>query len=311
MGSSNRDYFRDDDPYGSSWDPTGGERPPMSLPAKIGVLFGVLFIFTSLYPPAMPWLALSRDTLASGRIWTLLTYAFVSPLLGAIGTIFACLIVYSFGLMMQEIVGTREFVLFILASTLFGGVAHVLTMPLGTGGSTHIIDALLLWLALRRPHQTINLFFLFTVPLWGVATVFIGLSIAMSLRFVGAAYAPDAGSFFVVGFPSLLGCLCFAFMHERFRWRLSSFVGPNLTDALSSKLKSRRTTARARKTNLQVFAPDDEPDARSQRAAEAEARTAEEVDRILQKIHEQGEASLSGKERRLLAKESKRLRGKS
>ena len=306
MGLSNRDYFRDDDddPYGSSWDPTGGQRGPVSLPAKLAILFGVVFFLVTVVPDLVSYLGLSRGNLASFKIWTLLTYGFTAGQGSIIWLIFSCLIVYSFGLMMQQHTGRRELLCFVIAVVLFGGVAQVLFSRVGTTGPHHIIEAITLWLALRRPFEQISLFFVLSVPMWGVATVFVGLALYDAIGYQqavaqAAVAGQDISRFFGTGMYSMLGSLLFAFMHERLRWRLSDYVGTGFSDRIREKMQERKVAARQKSSKLRVFSPE-EPD----------ENAAAEVDRILQKIHEQGESALTGKERKLLAKESKRLRNK-
>ena len=309
MGSSGRDYFRDDDPYGSSWDPTGGERPPLSLPTKVAIVFGLLFFLTSVVPSLLPHIGLSRDGLLSGQLWQLLSYAFVADREGVISVIFSCLIIYSFGTMLIQSIGEREFLYFLVATALFGGVAQVITSAYSTAGTLHLTEAVLLWLALRRPHEKISLFGLIEIPLWGCATAFIGLAAYGSLQ-AQFAYAsnPELGrTAYLMAFPSFAGCLLFAFLHERFRWRIADLVGVGLSDRISSRLKSRQLSSRRKQSSLRVFEPED---AEEKQPSAKEVASAAEVDRILEKIHQEGEASLTSKERKLLAKESKRLRGR-
>lgn len=314
MGSSGRDYFREDDPYGSSWSPGGSDRPPMGIAAKVAIVVALLFLFAALFSDALEYLALSREALSSGYVWTLLTYGFATSPYDLLGVVFACLIIYQFGVILVGEVGPREFLLLLICATLFAGVSHVLVTDLPTMGAHLLADVIVLWLGLRVPKYPINLFGLVTVPMWGIAAFFVGLPLVFSLLSMLAVRAaslqgPLEPQHYTVLFTAYFAALCFTFLHERLRLDLSSLLR---VDALLDKLGSRVGSGRPRsRAKLRVYA-DDESDADYEPAEPAptpaeEAREAE-VDRILQKIHDEGEASLTGKERRLLASESRRLR---
>lgn len=85
-----------------------------------------------------------------------------------------------------------------------------------------------------------------------------------------------------------LGGYLFGFLYERNNWRLSGLISGVSTNKL--KLPKRRS-------HLKVYAPEDE-------SADLEAR----VDELLQKVHEQGESSLTDEERALLTEASRRYR---
>ena len=307
MGSSNRDYFRDEDLYGSSWEP-GGNTPKLSIEKKVAIAIGLGFLVSVLFEANLDWFAVSRESLLSGRIWTPLTYPLVNNPFHIIGVIFDCYLMVAFGSMMRRSLGEGEFLRFLVATALFGAVCQLIATGTPTVGSTHLVLAMLVWLALSSPHLRLNMI-LFEAPIWVLVMVFVALGLFGAIRSwqMALTVPPDQGPYFDTMFPSLLGALLFAFMYEKLRWNLTS-----LTGSLASSGRGRRRGLSnpfaglfRRRRQLRVYSPETE-------AAQArqEEDTALEVDRILQKIHEQGEASLTNKERKFLAKESQRLREK-
>jgi hypothetical protein len=85
-----------------------------------------------------------------------------------------------------------------------------------------------------------------------------------------------------------LGGAAFAFLYLQFRWSLSRL--------LPSQVKWKWPR---RGPKLRVHRPDTDDDALDQ-----------EADRVLAKLHREGEQSLTGRERRILEKYSRRIREK-
>lgn len=303
MGLANRDYFREDDPYGSSWNPDSGK--PMSLSTRLSIAFGVCFLIGVLLPDFVEYTALSVDALKSGRVWTLVTFGFVTNPRDIIGIIFDCYLIYAFGNMVERTMGSREYGLFLLATLLFAAAAHLITTGTPTIGPIHLLSALFLWLALTSPQMSVSLI-LFTAKLWAVVAFFTAWQLFASIGtwqvMQNNPGLPVEG--YGTAFPSLLGALLFAFLYQRFGWDLDAVIGGRL-DRLRAAAPGRSPSLarRVKQSKLKVFA-EDEPAPAAMSAEDASA----EVDRILQKIHEEGEASLTKKERSLLKRESQRLR---
>jgi hypothetical protein len=87
-----------------------------------------------------------------------------------------------------------------------------------------------------------------------------------------------------------LGGYLFGFLYEHNHWQLSGLM----SGLSSSKLRLPR-----RRSHLRVFQPEDD------------AGTLEsQVDELLKKVHEQGESSLTDKERAILSEASRRYRNR-
>jgi hypothetical protein len=92
-----------------------------------------------------------------------------------------------------------------------------------------------------------------------------------------------------------LGGLAFGFLYYRFGWRITS-LGSNLPSVFNLRTWSRRTWNRPR--HVKVYQPPEE----------APQSFDVKVDAILDKIHAQGEASLTEQERETLRKASERYK---
>ncbi len=91
-----------------------------------------------------------------------------------------------------------------------------------------------------------------------------------------------------IAFTAHLGGAAFALAYFHFRWNLGRVAAPVIAWVKGHSRPS-----------LKVFKPDDD---RNEPVAD------EEVDRILTKIHREGEQSLTAKERRVMEKASREYR---
>ena len=131
--------------------------------------------------------------------------------------------------------------------------------------------------ALNFPRQTLLLFFVIPVPAWVV-----GVLIVVSDLFTAM---DPAGS--RIAWQAHLAGAGFAFLYFRNRWNLTR-VSQNWFSTSWFK----------RRTKLRLHNP--------QREAPPEDDLTDQVDKILEKIHLQGEGSLTSKERRMLKNASRR-----
>ncbi len=216
--------------------------------------------------------------------WKLITYGFAhhpNPqhiFLNMLGLFFL-------GPEIESTYGRREFLRIYLGALLAGslawaainwaqGNAHGLLM-----GASGAVTAVVVLYALNFPHRTLLLFFFLPVPAW-----FAGLLVVL-LDLYGAIQRPDSHVAYVV---HLAGAALALFYFQ---------TGLNFGRLLPDLSWLRR------RPPLRLRRP--EPDeAQAEDAAEdaedAEDALASEVDRILEKIYRQGEASLTRKERRTL-----------
>ena len=242
--------------------------------------------------PVNDALALHASDLARPWLWwRLLTYGFAHDSYPAIGHIlFNMLGLFFLGPPIEQRYGKREFLRLYLALIVFSGlvwasVALLRGVPpqVGVVGASGAIVGVVLLFALNYPRQTVYLYMLFPVPAWVIGVVIV-------LADLYGALNPARGMHIAV--EAHLAGAALAILYWRLGWNFT-----RLTDKLApGKLFKRRP-------RLKVHRPDDSADAQA-------AAIGDEVDRILEKIHREGEASLTRKERRTLQDASRRFQEK-
>jgi hypothetical protein len=136
-------------------------------------------------------------------------------------------------------------------------------------GASGAVAGIVILYALHFPRRTLLLFFVLPVPAWlvGVLVVVSDLMGATGRQGTNIAYTVH------------LAGAAFAFLYYQLGWNFGRLLSGRFS---VPKFKSR--------PKLRVHRPEDGD----------ESDLSQEVDRILEKIHRQGEASLSRKERRIL-----------
>ena len=283
MGFEDRQYTREDSVYGGGGYGGGNSRTGLAQYSIVMILIAINVIVwvADMFVPGhiiSYWLAL--DTGMPWRVWTLLTYGFVhSPLeLNVWHIVFNMFVLYMFGRPVAQRLGRHEFLRFYLAGIIVSGLVFFLWFVLTGGeasavGASGATTAVLILFILWYPHQKLYLMGILEVPAWALGVGIIGYDLFR-------AFTGDTG----VAWQAHIGGAAFAAAYLYFKWNFSW-----MTSFSSMVPKS--------KGNLSVY----NPDAKSEKL-----RT--EGDRILAKISEQGEESLSGKERKTLERYSKMLR---
>ena len=132
--------------------------------------------------------------------------------------------------------------------------------------------------AMYYPRMKVYVMFILPMDLWLVAVIYALIDVMGLLN-------PGSG----VAHAAHLGGAAFGVACNHFQWRLIPFWH-QLTRRFSGIRRVRRSP------KVRIYQPSDDKTLASQ------------VDRILQKIHEQGEASLSDKERETLKEASRRFK---
>jgi membrane associated rhomboid family serine protease len=285
MGFEDRDYYRAES--GGTFF-TGAGSAVKALIAINAAVFLLQVVTIGPVPndpgssaPAIDqWLNLQPDLVAHGQIWRILTYGF-----GFSGNLIVFLFdlyfLWIFGKTIEEMYGTRELILYYLAAVLLGGAVGTLA-ALGPNhdavmmGSAVPILAVTVLFAWHYPRMQILLFFLIPVEIWIVVAL-----IAASNLFSAAQFGLTGGLFVaelvVIGFALLYG-----------------WGGRRIEDLIPAQRP--RIRMPRRKPKLRVFEP------------EQKVNLDQQVDEILAKIHEQGEASLTDRERKTLQEASRRYK---
>ena len=294
MGIYDRDYYREERPLFS----VGAPRTAVGVLIIINVAVWILDFFT----PARATLAgdahwLSDNLAVSGRTlmnpllwWQFLTYGFVHSPFNFSHILFNMFGLFIFGRDIEWHYGRKEFLRLYMALVIVGGLVWAIANQLQGGhqqamvyGASGAVVGVVILFALNFPHRTILLFFVMPVPAWVVGVLIVAGDLYGALTMAASRGGSN------IAFGVHLAGAAFAYLYFRFRWNFGRLV-----EGRFSLPKFRRGP------RLRVHNPDRDhaPDLN------------EEVDRILAKIHREGEESLTRKERQTLENASRQYQRK-
>jgi len=293
MGFEDRQYTRDDSIYGNHQ--TGLAKYSIVV---ILIAINVIVWIADTFSPTVfknaeagiyiHWLNswLSLDSAQPWRIWTFLTYGFAHASIQSnlFHILFNMFVLFMFGRPVAQRLGRYEFLRFYLTAIVASGLVFVIWFLLAGGrgsciGASGATTAVLILFILWYPHQKLYLFGIIEVPAWALGMGIIGYDL-----FRAVMGNSD------VAWQAHLGGAAFAWAYLHFNWNFSWM------SSLSGWIPKS-------KGKLSVY----DPDAQSAKSAKSE-KLRTEGDRILAKISLQGEESLTGRERKVLARYSKMLR---
>ncbi len=240
----------------------------------------------------MPWLGCYKETLTKPWMWfQFLTYGFLHSLDGLFHVGFNMLGLFIFGRAVEQRLGRKEFLRFYLVSMVIGGIAGCLTywamgVPAGVViGASGSVIAITILFACYYPDAKILLMMVIPVKAWVVAVIFVASNLFGSLGMLfGDGAAQQGGTAFTVHLAGAAFALAYHYQHWNLNW----------LDVSGYRAGVGRSV---RRTRLKLH----DPDAKLRQEVD-------DVDRILAKIHESGEESLTRAERRTLEKHSRRQR---
>lgn len=214
-------------------------------------------------------------------LWRLLTYGFCHGSLMHIA--FNMYFLWMFGRMLVPIYGSREFMAIYLVGVVISGLGHIAFSivqgtPAAAIGASGGVMAITFLCAMLYPRLQLLVMFIIPVQLRWFAVIYAVIDV-MGL------FNPESG----VAHAAHLGGAAFGVAYKHFDWRLIPFW-QQLTGWFSRIKRARRGP------KVRIYQPSDDK------------ALATEVDTILQKIHEQGEASLTDKERETLKEASRRFK---
>ena len=293
MGLQERGYYQDS--YSNPWGDSlfsGGARSIITTLIIINVGIFIADIFT---PAVIPedgsksqahWLSQflamkpSQILEAPWLCWQFLTYGFAHASVNSNETFFHVggnmLVLFFLGQPIEQKLGRDEFLKYYLIALLVSGLAFFLlnfNSPKSVVGASGAVSAVVALFIFFYPQSTLLVFGVFPVRTWIFGVVIVVMDLYRSLN----PNSPVAWEAHLAGFA-----FGFAYHYWKldFSWiQLDWFK--NVFD---------------RRPQLKIHKPDQLEKMRL------------EVDTILEKINQQGEESLSSKERRLLKKYSERLR---
>ncbi len=301
MGIENREYLRDeyDDTAGSFRRPSS--KPMTVILVVVTVAVFVLQLMTSRpkgLPGASPslvqeWLALNfEDVMTRGQIWRLLTYAFCHDQSNPLHIVFNMMVLYSIGGVLRQLLGDREFLWFYLVAAVFAGMCSlafyrlvgIRAQIIGASGATMGVFCLV---ALHYPRQKVLLMGIIPIEFRWLLAAFVAIDTLPMIGQVMAALQ-NRQTVSQVANSAHIGGLIFGFLYFRWNMRITRWW-----DQFAGRIATRR-----RRGKLRVFTE----------AAEPESNLSSQVDDILEKISRTGEASLTTRERNILAQASKQYR---
>ncbi|TWT82489.1 intramembrane serine protease GlpG [Planctomycetes bacterium CA13] len=287
MGLYDRDYGRNE--TRTPWDRI---EKPHSTTIILIVINVVVFLLQMIFDGSLEgWLATHGFTLLQPWLWwEFLTYGFVHDPSNINHILFNMIGLFFFGRIVERRISQQEFLKFYLAAILIGGlVASVSFLFKGQPGGSVIgasgaVVATTILFACYYPQAEVLLMFVLPVKAWVIAVFFVAADFAGALGIMSLTGANTA-------FEVHLAGAAFALLYFFRNWNLRWFSFDFLTEF------PERIRQRSRRAKLKIHDPD--------RKIEKEA---EEADRILAKIHELGESSLSRSERKTLERYSRRQR---
>lgn len=234
------------------------------------------------------------------RPWTLLTYMFMHDLSGILHILFNMLIMYWFGRLFVEYLGSDKLIAVYLLGGIAGGVLYLLaynTVPffvaqseayrIGMVGASASVNAIVVATATLLPNYTFFLLFIGPVRIKYIAAVFVFLS------FLGSVGNNAGGNIAHLG-GALMGFIYMKQLQSGINW--GGWITVTL-DWFKDLFKE--------KPRVKVSYRKERP-APTKSAPAEKGYTQEEIDRILDKISEGGYESLTKDEKEKLFNASKK-----
>jgi membrane associated rhomboid family serine protease len=295
VGIYDRDYYRQEpQPGASSYAP----RTIVGALVAVNVALWIADSFSS-ETPGGRWLsdhmAVHVGTLTQPWLWwQYLTAGFAHSPLGFDHILGNMLVLFFLGRDVEETYGPKEFLRLYLVTLVFANVVWNVATWMGSPptrlvhdygavvarqifldhtqvyGASGAIAGLVVLYALNFPHRTLLLFFVIPMPAW-VLGVFV-----VAYDIYGATVGVAGSN---VAFSVHLAGAAFAFAYYQRQWNLTRLTAGRIA-----------WPSFRRKPHLRIHKPEDTP----------HPDLNAEVDRLLEKIYREGEASLTAKERKTL-----------
>jgi membrane associated rhomboid family serine protease len=301
MGIYDRDYYRErSGGFLESW---GRQGATVWLIIVTCIVF-LLQLVTEEFKPSITAIGIyDYDAVRRGEVWRLITPVFLHA--GLIHLAFNMLVLYWAGSLVEDIYGSREFLLFYLGAGLFCGTLEFLVHLAGAQphrglGASGAVTAVLVVCAFHYPNLTVRLWFILPMRLWLLVALYVGLDI------LGVFGAGREG----IGYLAHLGGALFGFLYYKTGWRVSWLLPGRSSEPV------KRAVPRLRVVPAESDSPPEERDEPVGAAVEAPKRPAgaadeqfeARVDAVLEKVSKYGQESLTAEERELLFQASERYK---
>jgi membrane associated rhomboid family serine protease len=294
MGIQDRDYYRDgSNSFLEAW---GRQGAVLYLVVITSVLFFAQMIAGGPRGEVYELGKYSYEKVLSGEIWRLITPFFLHP--GLWQLFINMFVLYWAGSRLEEIYGAREIVAFYLVAGVFAEVTSFLAQAAGISlpnaipaGASGPVMAVFVLFAMHYPRQK--------VPVWLLMVIFVAMD------FLGASVEKATIAYF-----NYLGGALFALLYFRTGLRLTSlFVRSPGKPAVRTTRPSLRLLP---VESDEVESTEDERAEPVGAAVESQPRAKEaadehleaKLDRVLEKLSQTGQESLTQEEREILVKAS-------
>jgi membrane associated rhomboid family serine protease len=291
MGISDREYYQEE----SAGIQAGGRWSIVTTLIVINVAFCLLNLFV---PDLNEWMSLKGLLFQEPwRFYELVTHGFAHAALnsktGLMHILWNMFALWMFGRHIEAKYGRFEFLRLYMISMVFCGLvwagnAHFSGHPSDSAvGASGAITTVVILFCLLYPKQMIYLWGIVPIPAWAAGLLIIAMNI------FGQVSAEDR-----VAYDAHLAGAAFALGYFYLNWNFARllpdrwFSFPNLKRAPALKIH------------------DPSPTREWEETEKAYSNRDEEADRVLQKLHRQGEDSLSPSERKVLEDYSRRMRQK-
>lgn len=230
-----------------------------------------------------------RKTVYKGQVWRLITHAFCHSRFSLTHIVFNMLFLWWFGVALESMYGSREFLLFYLAAAMsaavcFLGLAFVIGDATPAVGASGAVMGVMILFTIHYPRHVIHLFFLIPIEIRWVTLFVVIYDLHPVLLQLGGDVSSDG-----VAHAAHLGGVVFGALYWKSQWRLERLFG-------GVDLSRLKRPVRTRKAPVRLYEPPPEENLEA------------EVDRILAKITAEGEASLTERERRVLVAASEKYK---
>jgi membrane associated rhomboid family serine protease len=226
------------------------------------------------------YLALTPERAIEGLwVWQFVTYIFLHSLRNLFHIIFNMLFLWWFGRELEQIYGSKKFLLLYLGGGIFAGLFYCffkysMAMNVRVIGASGAVYAVLLIYAIFFPNRRILFFFVYPMKIWVFVLIAIGIDLAYSI----------SGDINGIANTAHLGGALFGFLFYRFEKRVEQHF-----ESMGERLERRRV----------------HKDIQSREDME------KRLDAILEKISREGMHKLSNKEKEFLKQASEHYRKKS
>lgn len=242
------------------------------------------------------WFALVPQKVLHGQIWRLLTFDFLHSVNDVWHIVFNMYVLFIAGRRLLTLQTPREFLLFYLVAGLLSGLSfflfEIVRQPeVSAVGASGSVAAVMLLYALHWPREVWMIFGIIPIPVIVIVVLSAIFDLYPVLWELGQGRPQDQ-----VAHVAHLGGMVFALLYFTQRWRLEPLLNWFDGTSLRKLLRPR--------TRLRVHRPKD--DIEEVDSDELQSR----VDRLLDKIHQHGESSLSDAERDVLNTASRILRNR-